>query len=469
MAFNIEETYKIIINENYFFYNIIEYIKFNSEQLPSNNVIPINIYEDFLDKYISNNKNKPEINKIEEALSINSLIQNNIFSNVNQIEGISYVIITQHILDIFQNIFKKHMNALTESQYQEHQLLMLEKRKYFENSSLIKSKELEEEIDTLKKFLERISETLRSSLSALKYQKNNLSKQNDLEVTISGKIKKLKKVKEIQNKYIIPLYRFTSKNSYFIKDFEALRVFLDNKNKLYNVRRLLDFYLKSYLITMKEISEIRKYFNNYINQTEKELYINLGSEDLLNKILEINNVLEDGRRTKYKLWNQNKELKKINTFFYNIPSNIYSHKGIKKDSINQNKFNQYFYYQKELKNENSHKLLTKIFENKQYEEMKIFNELQKKQKEYNKELLYDFKEKLKIINYETEEITSFVLKFLNTKEDKWHIGHFQFLVNKVVKYNKTKNKVILESALFIKNDYKTKYFKFKLKERKNEL
>jgi len=465
---NIETTYEIIIQERIFFFDILEYIKESNNDKEndfSKNTIPLYIYENLLDNYLSSKLNHRQINTITSVLSFENLRINNIFSITNTENNIVYITLVQHVYEMIKNIYKQFDNALNDAHYKEYRTLMSEKRAFFENNSLRKTIELDNEIIALKDFLEQVSASLRTSIFALNYQQHELSKNSNSNKIESAniQIKKLKEVKKIRSRYIDPLYIFMDKKSPFIEELKRLSNFLNENKKLLNVYKTLNFYYTSYLLITKEAAVIRKYFNNYIKQSEQELYWSLGSEYMFNQLLSISEKLKDGRKNNYKIWNQQEELLKINPFFNNTNLKDKSPELLKTNPIKDSTFKLYYLTAAESLNKDMHKKYEKAILNEEYEKTKKIKLIEIQKKQDMAELLNSFYIYIDSINIENQEITNLVLFFLNSKNNlEWHLGTFQYLVSKLIKNNKKLKIKTLEKIRMTHMNKTVEYHTFKL-------
>ena len=461
MNLNITDTYSYIIENRAFFFNILEFIRDNKEELPNEYTLPKDFYEKELFKYINNIKSESDAIKIEKALSISNLYSHDFVLIENNFEDIEYLSIDVHIIKIFQNIYKEYMTPLTDTQYKEHITLVKSYRKQFEESTLIKSKGLDEKVDAILELLGRIENDLKGTYKTLKYKKEHLSNEQNQNTTL----KKLKEVKELNNKYILPIYTFTNDKATFITELITIIKILKDREKLYLLRKKIELYIQRFYIYADRIRPIRIYISKYIEQNEREILLNISTEKRMDEINEIIYNLQKINSNKKYIYKM-EGLCNIDFIFKNSTINNTKDKNIKTMHVKEDNVQFLLDFIDEEIGKNIHKIKTTFYENKQFEEINLRNELRKVRTQQVLELnkLFDIhlQKHNDVLLKNNIECTEFIERFLSEKE--WNIGDFQYLVKKLLEYNNKNIKIELgrESTL-IRNKVKTTYYKFYIK------
>lgn len=465
MKINIEKTYFYLIKHIEIYFSILENKKnSNILELQNSSLFPEKEYTDILEEYINtNNFDKLERKNIKEILSIDNLKKFNIFFSNEKIvnyEHTNIFSISSHIIDMVKNIYKEYANPLTNSNLAEFEVLMNDYYSFFSNEmEQLNKKQYKEKIDSFFEKLEDVNEKLNHSVNTLKFKKERISDNNK-----DDKKTKLKKAKELQDKYINPLNYFIHMyKSKFMVKLNDIRIFFEKENK-YELKRKIDFYIKEYLLFSKSIQPIRDYISNYIKQEEREMNINLGSEYLFNKLNDLYQQGFQGNNKKYiqsLVTEQDLYILCKNIFFKN---NVNLNRNGKDLNIKQHKINrQLFEY---CENEITNKEYS-IKRNKEYKKFNnIINkefELKRQEQERKTKFLNELKQNfdlnlLKQLKENNQfELIDYIYVYLNMNyQNQWNIFEFQYLLINILK-NKTFKLIRLETFTVIKN-YKFKNF-----------
>jgi len=462
----IQLTYSIIISEAYFFYDLFDYLKNNNDENQKH--IPTNLYENLLEEYIDKNKSKPNIKNIYLALSIDNLKEHNIIHSRGQINGINYISISKHVQEIISNIYKEFDKSLNQTHYNDYVERIHHKKQYFKENTFRKTQELEDTIEAFDDLLEEIAETLRNTVNSLSFFKNELAKiPTDAVVSsVDAKLKKIKEVKKIRSKYIEPLNNFLYKNNPFVQEINNL-VFLLNKKENKTAIKLHDkliFYYTSYIYIVEEAKEIRKYFVNYIKQNEQELYWNLGSEYIFNQLVDISNVLKDGRKTNTMLWSEQEKIKEINLFFKNSSLKDKEPETIKEQTFSADEFIRYSAFLNEVLETERTKKQTQYIQLVEAEKENKRKEEQNKINIFNEEVLNKYLKYMKKTDLGNEPIIQRSIYFLNQNFD-WDVSLLEYLVFQLIRLSENKYLSYIEEHHFIKNNTKITYWEINLKEK----
>lgn len=469
MTFHITETYKILIEHHGFFFGILEYIRENRNILPNNNVIPKDKYLEEYYNYINNLKIKRanEISKIEKALSLENMIFHDFISYESQFHELEYISISEHILQIFQNIYKEYMTPLTDSQYNEFITIMSDYKIKFKESNLLKTALLEEQIDALLSFLLRVEDAIKGTYKTLSYKKDNLASKN----ASNNTIEKIKEVKKLQKKYIIPIYQFTNNNHKFIQELTELINLLEDRKKLPKLKERLEFYQQLFYIYASRFKPIRVYISKYIEQNEREIYLNISTEKKLNELNDLLYDLQLGngkKRYVYKI----EGVEKIDTIFNNNTNQNYKQKNTKSIPISSEYFQFLSDYSKEELGKNVHTLKIRFYENENYEELQKQKNIQIERQKNFENILVSFdlyiKKQMNFLIENDVDCSETILSFL--KDRDWEIGQFQYIIKKFLENNKKQYDFYLKNKKELQHkNIKTSYYGFGIKNKGNKI
>jgi len=477
---NKQVVYETLIQNPEIFFDYLMFQE-REEDYKNTNMISEYEYEEFLER-VASKKVHSEGQFLRETLSIDNMIEKNIFNYGDKINGKKTLIIARHIIEMFKNIYEEFGKPLNNTDFEKFELLMANEVDYYRNSTLRKSIELEERMDSTIKVLNEATENIKSSLANLKYRTQHLSNINDLEDLTSDINKmKFKETKDLYDRNIKPLYHFTNeKYSGFLKQVYSLRDFLQKKESryMYSLERRLGFYIKKYLFLVQEVKPIREYISNYIREGEKYLKRNIGNEVLFNKLEQIIDEKSTGKKIgETNIISMNvSEVKKINLFFKNNCIQNGKDKNIKEKELSVEYLRLIdLHLLENIKNLQKEAKVAKIL-NEQFEERKKLQDLKiKREKELNK-LFNLFNKEMK--NKKINELTSYIKEFFEENNFDYSIGEFQFFIMSFlqksggIKINNTNfNEIVVfnttyiygEEQTLIKNNKKLRYKEIKRK------
>lgn len=416
------ETHKIILEENIVFDKILR-------QIDRKEIITKAEVENILENYAL--KNKLSKKKLI-ALSYENLVDKNIFIEKNT-QDYTYIKIIRHIKEMFNHISKQGLVSLSSTQFQEHINTMenyLKKLERFTRFSL-KNDTFYEEKESFFKFLDTVDTDIQNSITTLLSKKEELSK--DI-INNQEKHKKLENVKYLRLKHINPLKTFLDiKKSNFLKTLEEMIELFKNNSKLEDDINYLERTLMNHKFDLKKVLNISSYINNYIKQTEFELYLNTTVEKRILELLDIVESESTGNQNKKYLWN-NENVFKIKHFFNNAIASK-KDENINTKEYNQDTLEDLTNIVLDKLNMDTMKKKQIISENKRFEEEKL---LAKKQKEEYNDLLSlknDFDIYIQntfdtIINSNLS-IPEYIINFLENIKD-WNTGYYLFLYQEII-------------------------------------
>jgi len=466
--YNIQKTYLILIeniqifnkllDKNDNFNNIFEKEK-NTQEIGNSFYITdyTNILEEYVDKEVVDKRKRIEI---IECLSYEHLVKKNVFQQGQKVNGIETFVISSTIMDIIKSIYKDRAKPLNSTQYKDFEYIIKQYKDYFEKNYLLRSdnKELKEKIETFGIKLEDIYLQILKSIESLEYETTHNFKSNEDKKDIKIVKDNYNKAKDLQDKYIIPLYRFTNeKSSDFMYMIKYIRDFLEKEHKLLGLTSRLEHFYIQFLYVIDKIKPIKNYMNNYIKQSKLNLDRNLGNEYLFNQLTNMISENSIGGMRNNKIWNfLNKQ--KIDFFFKNKAEN-HKEQQIKKHNINEYFLNKSIEVINENIKERSNVKIEKEYINKEYEKLK--EEARKKEERRKFEIIFINEFNLYLQRQplnKDEEVVTYIETFFkqNIKlKDNWIIGDLQYLTNEYIK----NNKVILKSTYkeLVRENKKTKY------------
>lgn len=461
----IQKTYEIIVTEAFFFYDLRDYLKNSDNEIQ--NAIPANKYEQLLEDYIERLHKKKDIKTISETLKLDNLKEHNIIHSRGYNNNIHYISIAKHVNEMISNIYKKFDKSLNQTHYNDYVERFHSKKIYFKENSFRKTQELEDTVVAFEDLLEDIAETLRNTVSSLSFFQRELSKlpTDTDDSSIESKLKKMKEVKKIRTKYIEPLNHFLHKKYPFVSEIHDLMSYLnklDNKTAR-SLHDKINFYYTVYIYIVEEAKEIRKYFVNYIKQNEQELYWNLGSEHIFNQLIDISNLIKDGRKINTKIWSEDTKLKELDVFFQNISLKEKEPETIKEVKFEEEEFKRYSAFVIEvLENEKNLKQIKYIQLKEAERENLLKIEIEKRniflEKVLSSYLLY--MEDFDLSNIEIVETSLLFLK----QNYEWDIALLEYLVFQLISAHKNRLINFIEEKTLIKKDIKVTYWEINFKE-----
>ena len=462
----IQKTYEIIVTEAIFFHDLFRLL--NTEQYEIKNAIPSNLYENLYEEYIDKNLHKKNIKIIKAVLQLDNLKEHNIIHSRGIINGIHYISIAKHINEMISNIYKKFEKSLNQTHYNDYVERIYSKKIFFKNNSFRKTQQLDETIIAFEDLLEDIAETLRNTVSSLSYFQHELAKlpTNVDDSSITAKLKKMKEVKKIRSKYIEPLNHFLHSSNPFVNEVTDLMAYLNKLNNkiAINLHDKLNFYYTVYIYIVEEAKDIRKYFVNYIKQNEQELYWNLGSEFLFNQLMDISNLIKDGRKTNTKIWSEDSRIKELNLFFNNSSSKK-EPETIKEQKFTIEEFDRYDSFIGEiLINKDNLKKLQYI-QLQEAEEANILKQEADKRNKLLEKILDKYLNTMSTYNLLDINVVEKSLLFLQKYKD-WDIALLEYLVFQLIETQISYRVVFIEEKGFIRHNTKVTYWEITFKEKK---
>ncbi|MBT5492228.1 hypothetical protein HOK00_08390, partial [bacterium] len=219
--YNLKETYLVLIENIEIFNKLLDKSNFLIEKGKKSNDIRnsflVSSYQDILDDFIDNKVeglNQRESRKwrrVSEVLEYKHLVKRNLFSEGPKIDSLETFTIELSLLNIVKNIYQERAKPLNKTQYIDYENTIRTYKDYFENNYFKRTddRDLQEKIESFENKLENISSEILKSIEALKYETSHNFKDKKtlgLEQTKSN----YKKAKDLQDRYIIPSYRFTN-------------------------------------------------------------------------------------------------------------------------------------------------------------------------------------------------------------------------------------------------------------------
>lgn len=452
--FNKISTYQYLMNNIEVFFDYLHFIEDNPD-FKNTNSIPVFLYEDSLYKHIQKEPRSLERENLKIVLGIENLVDHSIFSYGARAYNVENLTISNHFMEILLNIFQEFSKPLTKTEFERYFILLREDRIFFETSSLHKSQELLERIDSTEKTLKEATESILGSLNALKHKQSRLNDLFNTKKDVEHLKAKYIETKNLNDKYIRPLYQFTSeKQSKFIQELNLLRKFFDKENKpfLYDFKRKLDFYRKKYLFLIQEVIPIRDYISNYLKEGEIYLKRSLGNEILFNQLVDLIDLHSTGKnRGEKSIFSMDKiELKKIDTYFKNSTKKNYKDETLKSIVVNESSCENCLLQIKEILGQKTLLIKTRLIKNKidKEKQQRIYNNVLRQKKISNLSNIFKLEVQQAVSECDNFNLSMFVTQFLEDSDLDWTWGDFNYLISDLIK---RKGKNIKNSSFILFN------------------